>query len=119
MVGYYRINVTANNQTFVDLDYGADTQGFHPMAGPTSVEDAAGSSIMLAPNPVGADGLLIIQGLEDGAQFVTVEDMLGRSVMQQQVNASGGRATISLAGLPQGNYLVRIAGLGVSRVVKQ
>ena len=119
MVGYYRINVTANNQTFVDLDYGADTQGFHPMAGPTSVADATGISIMLVPNPVGADGLLFIQGLEDGAQFVVVEDMLGRMVLQQQVNASGGRATVSLAGLPQGNYLVRIADIGVARVVKQ
>ena len=119
MLGYYHVTVDALHTTFADLDYAADPFGFFTTSGTTSVQETTGTQIMIAPNPVGAEGLLHLRGLNDGPMLVQVDDVMGRRVLARKLQVTGGQALVTLAPLPPGAYLIRIGDGKVLRLVKE
>ncbi|MCB9170228.1 MAG: hypothetical protein H6597_04670 [Flavobacteriales bacterium] len=119
MLGYYHVTVDALHTTFADLDYAADPFGFFTTSGTTSVQETTGTQIMIAPNPVGAEGLLHLRGLNDGPMLVQVDDVMGRRVLVRKLQVTGGQALVTLGPLPPGAYLIRIGDGKVLRLVKE
>jgi hypothetical protein len=62
--------------------------------------------ITLAPNPAQTEATLTWSGVREGA-FV-LRDMLGRTLLQQELNASSGSINLNLAEYPKGIYLWQV-----------
>jgi|GEM_PF-2346854 len=118
MLGYYRFTVSAQNPSFTGLDHGADPDGFFPTGISTGMREDAPLSLVVAPNPVG-QGRVTIGGLPDGPVTLLVEDATGRTVDVQRAMVGNGRTSMATDALPAGTFLIRIAGAGAIRLVKQ
>lgn len=66
--------------------------------------NSEGNFLAVHPNPVRAEMLVTINGA-DGKGIITVLDMTGKVLMEQEV--TGGNATVNVTELPAGVYLVR------------
>lgn len=80
---------------------------------------ARSSAPALAVWPSPTTDLLWVRSMEGPLRDILVMDAQGRVVLERGSNASGSIATISLAGLPSGMYLLRVNGTHASRVVKE
>ncbi|HMQ75016.1 MAG TPA: carboxypeptidase regulatory-like domain-containing protein [Flavobacteriales bacterium] len=118
MLGHYRFTVNAQNPSHTGLDHGAEPNGFFPTGISTGLAEPSPLNLVISPNPVG-QGRVTIGGLPDGPATLLVEDATGRTVDVQRTMVSNGRTTMATDGLPAGIYLIRIAGSGAIRLLKQ
>jgi minor extracellular serine protease Vpr len=89
-------------------------------SGIQSISQAALQNIQLFPNPSSGSFQLNIQSEAGSNLFVTVRDLVGKTVHQEPWVVSTGlnRLAIELSGAPQGLYFVTIEGAGVQLVKK-
>jgi hypothetical protein len=82
---------------------------------------AALAGLAVYPNPAhGTATVRLPTGLAAGPVTLTLLDALGRSVRQQVLGSNAAEATVPLAGLPAGVYVLRAqgaAGTATHRVV--
>jgi len=69
--------------------------------------------ITLAPNPAQTEATLTWSGVAEGT-FV-LRDMLGRTMLQQEITASSGSIKLDLSALPKGIYLWQVLNAGYSK----
>jgi len=101
---YYRLRQTDTNGTLT----------YSPVR---SVRFAAAAKTIatLYPNPSQGQTLLDLSSLPAGSYQVQVLDLTGRVLRTQQATTQ--TATLDLAGLPQGAYLVLVQGAGVRQAL--
>lgn len=88
---------------------------YMPYSAPHAVgiDDVAGTTLRVYPNP--ATKMLYVSGVSE-SNTIQLFDISGRNVMTVPVNA--GTATLDLAPLPQGIYILRADG-AVRRIIKR
>lgn len=88
---------------------------YMPYSAPHAVgiDDVAGTTLRVYPNP--ATKMLYVSGVSE-SKTIQLFDISGRKVMTVPVNA--GTATLDLAPLPQGIYILRADG-AVRRIIKR
>ena len=62
------------------------------------------------PNPVSSSGELYIRTATASIKLISVYDLVGRLLVQQQVEAGKRDVVFSLGELPAGTYILNISG---------
>ncbi|HRD52026.1 MAG TPA: T9SS type A sorting domain-containing protein [Flavobacteriales bacterium] len=90
------------------------------LVGQANVDEASSSSaLVIAPNPATNTATLIIAAEANAAQL-TIIDLNGRVVMEQQLTGLHGlvQRPINVSALPNGLYIARVQGDGINGVVR-
>lgn len=78
-----------------------------------AVQNGTGFDITVAPNPAHSSITVRSYGLQQASGTITISDMTGRALLQQQ--ATGNSSTLDISTLPQGIYMLRYSSDAGSR----
>lgn len=82
----------------------------------TSAPSAASAPVRIAPQPLAHEGWLSSAEL-NGALQLDWHDATGRLARTETVQADGGRASLSVAGLAAGSYVLHVSGAGLQAYI--
>ena len=100
--------------------YVSDTFTF--VSAPVTVTPVEGGLLSVYPNPVQETLLIDAGGVAPGPAHLTVTDVTGKMVYQEQISVPQQRIQINVAGMANGVYFIKLnagAGAFISRFVKQ
>lgn len=81
-----------------------------------AVQQGTGFDITVAPNPAHSSITVRSYGLQQASGTITISDMTGRALIQQQ--ATGNSSTLDISTLPQGIYMLRYSSDAGSRSIR-
>jgi len=121
---YFVQDRTGDIYKLVFTGYGGSANGNmtfnQELVGQASVDEVGRSSaLVIAPNPVASIANLIIAAEANAAQL-TIIDLNGRVVMEEQLTGLNGlvQRPIDVSALPAGLYIVRVQGAGIEASVR-